>query len=170
MTASWDTAIARAWPKDGQKCNKNLAYGIPFASRRSGLTAGRNLLDVGAMFRRLTLALTLLLAACASDTGAPGVEPRPLPAPLRPGSHQHGRLTGLSVGELGDLLGSPSLQVREGPGLKLQYRGGGCVLDAYLYAPTDGRGVERVTHADARLPSGADTDVAGCEAAIEASR
>jgi len=122
------------------------------------------------MFRRLAPALTLLLAACASDTRAPVVEPQPRPAPLRPGIHQHGHLTGLSVTELGELFGSPNLQVREGPGLKLQYRGGGCVLDVYLYAPVDGRGVERVTHADARLPSGADTDVAGCEAAIEGSR
>lgn len=122
------------------------------------------------MSRRLVPFLFLSLAACASDTTAPSPEPQPLPAPLRPSSHQHGTLTGLDVAQLGELLGSPTLQVREGPGLKLQYRGGGCVLDAYLYAPVDGHGVERVTHADARLPSGANTDVAGCEAAIEASR
>ncbi|MEO6248001.1 MAG: hypothetical protein ABIO85_05390 [Sphingomicrobium sp.] len=118
------------------------------------------------MIRRLAPAFALLVAACASDTGAPPVES----APLRSSSHQHGRLTGLSVAELGDLFGAPALQVREGPGLKLQYRGGGCVLDAYLYPPTDGRGVERVTHADARFPSGIETDVASCEAAIERSR
>jgi hypothetical protein len=122
------------------------------------------------MSRRLAPFLFLFLAACASDTSAPVAEPQPLPTPLRPSSHQHGTLTGLDVAQLGELLGSPTLQVREGPGLKLQYRGGGCVLDAYLYAPVDGHGVERVTHADARLPSGANTDVAGCEAAIEASR
>jgi len=122
------------------------------------------------MLRRLAPALPLFLAACASDTGTPEIEPQSLPAPLQPGSHRHGHLTGLTVTELGEMFGSPSLQVREGPGLKLQYRGGGCVLDTYLYAPVDGRGVERVTHADARLSSGAATDVAGCEAAIEASR
>ena len=116
--------------------------------------------------RRFAPALTLLLAACASQTPAP-VAP---PAPTRQSAHQHGRLLGLAVPELGELFGAPSLQVREGPGLKLQYRGGGCVLDAYLYAPESGQGVERVTHVDTRLASGADTDQIGCEAAIEASR
>ena len=125
---------------------------------------------VGAMFRRLAPLLTLLVTACASDTPAPVEQPRPLSVALRPSTHRHGVLIGLTIGELGELLGSPNLQVREGPGLKLQYRGGGCILDTYLYAPADGRGIERVTHADARLPSGADSDVAGCEAAIEASR
>lgn len=122
------------------------------------------------MLRRLAPLLILLLAACASDPRARVGEPQPLPAPLRPSNHQHGQLTGLGVGELGELFGAPALQVREGPGLKLQYRGGGCVLDAYLYATADGRGVERVTHIDTRLASGADTDQVNCEAAIEGSR
>ncbi|WP_293943997.1 hypothetical protein [Sphingomonas sp.] len=116
--------------------------------------------------RRFAPALTLLLAACASETPAPA----PTPVPTRQSAHQHGRLLGLAAPELGELFGAPSLQVREGPGLKLQYRGGGCVLDAYLYAPPSGQGVERVTHVDTRLKSGADTDQVGCEAAIEGSR
>ena len=118
--------------------------------------------------RRLAPALTLLLAACASETRAP-VDTAPPPRPTL-SAHQHGRLLGLAAPDLGELFGAPSLQVREGPGLKLQYRGGGCVLDAYLYASPSGQGVERVTHVDTRLPSGADTDQVGCEAAIEASR
>ncbi len=110
----------------------------------------------------------LLLAACASETPAPISAPLPIGPALS--AHQHGRLLGLSAPDLGELFGAPSLQVREGPGLKLQYRGGGCVLDAYLYAPPSGQGLARVTHVDTRLPSGADTDQGGCEAAIEGSR
>ena len=115
--------------------------------------------------RRLAPALTLLLAACASETPAPVTTPAPTAS-----RHQHGRLIGLTAPQLGELFGAPRLQIREGPGLKLQYRGGGCVLDTYLYPPASGQGVERVTHIDTRLPSGADTDQVGCEAAIEGSR
>ena len=118
--------------------------------------------------RRLAPALTLLLAACASETRAP-VDTAPPVGPAL-SAHHHGHLLGLSVPDLGKLFGTPNLQVREGPGLKLQYRGGGCVLDAYLYLPESGQGVERVTHVDTRLSSGADTDQVGCEAAIEGSR
>ncbi|WP_309611754.1 hypothetical protein [Sphingomonas sp.] len=117
--------------------------------------------------RRIVPVLTLFLAACASETPAPVVTPAAVPAK---GSHGHGRLIGLSISDLGEVFGSPAFQVREGPGLKLQYRGGGCVLDAYLYPPEKGQGVERVTHIDARLASGADTDAVACEAAIEAGR
>ncbi len=118
--------------------------------------------------RRFVPTLTILLAACASETRAP-VDTAP-PAGPALSAHHHGRLIGLSVSDLGELFGAPNLQVREGPGLKLQYRGGGCVLDAYLYLPESGQGVERVTHVDTRLVSGADTDQVGCEATIEASR
>ena len=115
--------------------------------------------------RRFAHVLTLLLAACASETRAPVTTPPP-----NINRHQHGRLIGLTVPQLGELFGAPNLQIREGPGLKLQYRGGGCILDAYLYAPASGQGVERTTHVDTRLPSGADTDQVGCEAAIEGAR
>ena len=118
--------------------------------------------------RPMTPALTLLLAACASDTRAPVDVPPPVSAGS--GEHQPGRLIGLAIPDLGELFGTPRLQVREGAGLKLQYRGGGCVLDAYLYAPENGQGVERVTSVDARLASGADTDASACEAQIERKR
>lgn len=67
----------------------------------------------------------------------------------------------MTASELAQRFGRPAIQVREGPGIKLQFRGA-CVLDAYLYPPDDGRGPERVTHVDARLPSGVETDQAGC--------
>ena len=59
------------------------------------------------------------------------------------------------------MFGTPGLDVREGPGRKLQFLGPACVLDAYLYAPRRG-GEAVVTHVDARLPDGRDTDKAAC--------
>ena len=118
--------------------------------------------------RKFVPALTLLLAACATERGTP--PPGTPPPPTTGSSHRHGHLVGLSVSDLGELFGAPALQVREGTGLKLQYRGGGCVLDAYLYPPPNGQGIDRVTYVDARLSSGADTDIVSCETRIEASR
>ena len=59
------------------------------------------------------------------------------------------------------LFGTPGLDVREGPGRKLQFLGPACVLDAYLYVPRRG-GEAVVTHVDARLPDGRDSDRAAC--------
>ena len=69
--------------------------------------------------------------------------------------------------ELIRMFGSPALQVREGPGHKMQFRGLACVLDAYLYPPAQGDGTPRVTHVDARLPSGADASQPSCIAALQ---
>jgi len=63
-------------------------------------------------------------------------------------------------------FGSPAFQVREGAGLKMQWRGVACVLDAYLY-PSTGN-VDRVTHVDTRLQSGSDASQPACIAALEA--
>jgi hypothetical protein len=110
------------------------------------------------MRRFVAPALALAVAACAST-------PRPQPAAVvvqataRPTS---GTLIGLDVQELGRRFGQPAFQVQEGPGTKLQWAGGGCVLDVYLYPPERGSGAARVTYADARRPSGADIDVASC--------
>ena len=120
-----------------------------------------------AMLRRFAPILTLLLAACASDTGSPPGRRPQVPSAARA---DVGKLAGLGAGELGAVFGTPALQVREGSGLKLQFRGGGCILDAYLYPSPDGHGVERVTYVEARLPSGAGTAVPACAEAIERSR
>ena len=63
------------------------------------------------------------------------------------------------------LLGTPALDVREGPARKLQFLGPACVLDLYLYPPRAG-GDPIVTHIDARLPDGRDMDRASCLAAL----
>jgi hypothetical protein len=52
----------------------------------------------------------------------------------------------------------------------MQFRSRYCVLDAYLYPPASGEGLTRVTHSDARLPSGADTNQTSCISAIAATK
>jgi hypothetical protein len=110
------------------------------------------------MRRSLALALTLLLAACASRSQQPVVQPTPPPNEPR-------GLIGLTANELVGHFGHPSLQVREGISLKLQFRSRACILDAYLYPSTGG--ALRVTHVDARTANGADTDQAACISALE---
>ncbi|WP_240325629.1 hypothetical protein [Sphingomonas mesophila] len=99
---------------------------------------------------------SLLLAACART---PAVEPVRAPVTVpRP----TGELVGLSAAELGQRFGAPRLTIKEGSGTKLQWVANGCVLDAYLYPAGAGGGVERVTHVDARRPSGDDLPLATC--------
>jgi len=114
--------------------------------------------------RRIVPLAVLALAACAPR---PAVQPAPA-QPVRPIQQSpqiRSDLIGMTASELAQRFGRPAIQVREGPGIKLQFRGA-CVLDAYLYPPADGRGPERVTHVDTRLASGIDTDQAGCIRAL----
>ena len=114
--------------------------------------------------RIVILASALLLSACA--TRAPE-RPEELPSPLTPAPQVGTSLLGLTANELVQRFGLPALQVREGAGVKLQFRGRSCVLDAYLYRPVQGAGVERVTHVDTRLLNGADTEQASCIATLQ---
>ena len=109
------------------------------------------------MRRFLTPSLALLVAACASTPA-----PKPAAVVIKPVARPGGMLIGLDVHDLGQRFGQPNFQVQEGPGTKLQWAGGGCVLDVYLYPSTSGSGSARVTYADARRPSGVDIDVASC--------
>ena len=112
--------------------------------------------------RRIVIAASLFLAGCATAPQKP--EP---PSPTTPSPHSRSDLLGLSAGELVQRFGNPSLQIREGSGLKLQFRRRGCVLDAYLYAGPSGGGIERVSHVDTRYPSGADMNQQSCIAALQ---
>lgn len=112
--------------------------------------------------RRFILAATLFLAACAT---APS-QPEPRTSVVTPSPHRQSDILGLTAGELVQRFGNPALQVREGQGLKLQFRRRGCVLDAYLYAAPAG-GVERVSHVDTRWPTGADANQQSCIAALQ---
>jgi len=111
--------------------------------------------------RRFLPIAALLLAGCAArvpETSGP-VQPA-TPAPAK--REIHTNLSGATAGELMQLLGQPALQIREGPGLKLQFRGRSCILDTYLYPPQQGSGPERVTYIDARTSSGGSTDKEEC--------
>jgi hypothetical protein len=114
--------------------------------------------------RRLILASTLVLTACATRPQQPEIQAAPTVS--RP-PQVRSTIVGLTASELVGHFGNPALQVREGVGLKLQFRSNRCVLDAYLYSPESGSGVQRVTYVDTRLPSGVATDQAACISALE---
>jgi hypothetical protein len=112
-------------------------------------------------------AVAFLLAGCAARTPEPTAPVSQ--APATPAPQTSGNLLGLTSGELIQRMGQPALQVREGPGLKLQFRGRSCVLDAYLYPTPSGGLPERVTHVDTRLQNGNDTSQAPCIASLTRS-
>ena len=104
------------------------------------------------------ISIALLAAACARTP-----EPKAsVPTPTKP-SGPVSALVGLTANELTTHFGAPRLQVREGPGLKLQWANTTCVLDAYLY-PEGGR--EKATHIDTRRPSGESIDQRSCVATL----
>ena len=119
------------------------------------------------------VATALLLAGCASsgDTSRP-LPPRTGDTARQPtlsfprATNERGdAVTGRTAASLISLLGQPALDVQEGSARKLQFSGQNCVLDAYLY-PQRERGEPVVTHVDARLADGRDTDRAACIAAL----
>ena len=114
--------------------------------------------------RRMIFLAAVLIAGCTPDVERPQ-SPTPTPTQTRPlpvAPQARGDLIGLTAAELVQRLGNPALQIREGQGLKLQFRGPTCILDAYLYLPGSGQGVQRVTHVDARLRSGVEIDQRVC--------
>ena len=117
--------------------------------------------------RRPLIAIALVLAGCTPDPVPPAATPVPIAQPVQ-SPHVVGEVLGMDASQLLRMFGSPALQVREGVGLKMQFRGIACVLDAYLYPPPTGVGPARVTHVDARLPSGADASHPSCIAALQA--
>ena len=106
------------------------------------------------------LLLSGLLAGCATIS-----TPAPAPIAHAPSPSGLDRVIGKDARALQILFGVPDLDVREGPGRKLQYTGPICVLDAYLYPPSTGR-EPIVRHLDARTPAGEDFDRASCIAAL----
>jgi hypothetical protein len=120
--------------------------------------------------RRLSLALLTLtaLAGCATAprTAPPVRSDRPpeRTGPVRAPAGLEA-VMGRNAQALIALFGNPGLDAREGPARKLQFLGPACVLDTYLYAPRRG-GEAVVTHVDARLPDGRDTERAACVEAL----
>lgn len=71
-----------------------------------------------------------------------------------------GTLAGLGVDAVARRFGTPALDIVEGPGRRLQFRGA-CVLDVFFYAPAPGR-PQAATHIDARDTAGQAVDRARC--------
>ncbi len=117
------------------------------------------------MRKILVLTGALLLAGCAT-TPAPEPEKPQEPTPTGPTVPVPGTLLNLTAAELIQKMGQPVLQVREGPGLKLQFKSRSCILDAYLYPTPSGGLPERVTHVDTRLANGNDTSQPACVASL----
>jgi len=108
-------------------------------------------------------AALMLLAGCGEIVPPPATVASAPPPRHAPGPLDH--VMGLDAAGLTRLFGQPDADMREGNARKLQFQGGACVLDAYLY-PTKGNGEPTVTHLDARQPDGNPTDRAACVAAL----
>jgi hypothetical protein len=112
---------------------------------------------------RFALPLTaLLLSACASSPQSIAI---PAHLPAATAAPERGPLIGADAHTLATRFGTPRLRIREGEGTKLQFAGGTCLLDAYLYPARDGQA--RVTHVDTRNREGRNVAQAECVAMIE---
>ncbi len=111
----------------------------------------------------LTVTALALLAGCAAT---PQPATPPTRAPVTSAPPQQGALIGADANMLAARFGTPRLRVREGDGTKLQFAGGTCLLDAYLY-PSGANGVPRVTHVDTRNREGRNVAQADCVAMLE---
>ena len=113
--------------------------------------------------RSAALAAPILLAACVSPS-------TPTSAPVTPAVPTYSTsglegVMGRSAHMLEEEFGRPDLDIREGDARKLQFSSRICVLDAYLYPPSQGKEAV-VRYVDARLPDGRDFDRASCVAAL----
>lgn len=116
----------------------------------------------------------MALAACGGGgserpVAASSTIPKDQPVtiiPVNPSGPKRGldSVMGKDAGALTRLFGQPRIDVVEAYGRKLQFTGKACVLDAYLYP--DSKGVEVVTHVDARRSDGAEVDRAACVDAL----
>ena len=119
-----------------------------------------------------SIGLSLILAGCGEDTvtSARGKLDAIKPIPHRPyGPRVEAGLEGVIGADRSGLerqFGAPRLDVREGDALKLQWSGGACILDVYLYPPPRG-GEPSASYVDARRGDGRDVDKASCVTALK---
>ncbi len=109
------------------------------------------------------LAAFALLSACAAETPPKTAGPPPKAPPSIAGLE---RVIGKDARSLMALFGTPDQDMREqGGARRLQFASAVCVLDAYLYPPSQGTEAV-VSYVDARMPNGDDVDRASCVAAL----
>ena len=99
----------------------------------------------------------------AAYVPVPAAAPAPAPASAV-------AVKGQTASRLIAQFGQPALDMREGPARKLQFAGSVCVLDTYLYPPSNGRGEPVVSYMETRQRDGGPTDPASCVAALAAGR
>lgn len=115
--------------------------------------------------------LPVLLSACGAATAGGKLPPpasvstRPAPPPIFRPPPPGDPVLGHSAAAVSALLGSPRLDLREGPGRKLQFSGAGCIVDIYFYAPR-AQSEPVATHIDARGADGRDADRGYCIGAM----
>lgn len=128
----------------------------PRRGQRSPAQPKRGFAGFGSM--RKMLVLLAALAATACGPAAQTVRPAAIAAKPAPAAGL-GNVIGSDAKTLAARFGAPVQDLSDGAVGKLQFAGTGCVLDAYLYGG-------KVTHIDARAPSGIDTDRAACVATL----
>ncbi len=124
-----------------------------------------------------------LAAAAAALAGCSATPPRLTPtptagpppgsgataAPVRPAAPTAAAgasgLIGATANAIAASFGPARLDVREGPGRKMQFAGPQCVLDIYFFPQPGGREAV-VSHVDARDDEGRDVDISRCTAAL----
>lgn len=79
------------------------------------------------------------------------------------------RVMGKEARALIQLFGPPVQDVREAAARKLQFATTSCVLDAYLYAPSEGKDAV-VTYIAARVADGRDAERNSCITALRVNR
>jgi hypothetical protein len=119
------------------------------------------------------LAGAVALGGCGAEL-VPAARPAAyVPAPTAPPVPAPANVTaikGRTASRLIAEFGQPALDMNEGPARKLQFAGPICVLDTYLYPPSNGRGEPVVTYLDTRQRDGGPIDQASCLAALAARR
>ncbi|MEO1048085.1 MAG: hypothetical protein AAFW59_07125 [Pseudomonadota bacterium] len=134
------------------------------------------------MRKVLVFALAASVSACSTGVSKlPGVNtastgartaPRayiPPPQSARAGSGLEG-VIGSSPSALVRRFGEPRLDLAEGDARKLQFRGGSCVLDVFLY-PSATQSVPLATDVQARSrQDGSEVDPGACIREVEAQR
>ena len=113
-------------------------------------------------WRRLIPLVAVALAACQQN-GPPRSAGMAPPQPMKEAGL--GKVVGRTAAQLVQLFGTADLDAREGRARRLQFVGAACVLDAYLYPPSNG-GEPVTDYVDARTPQGDDMDRASCVAAL----
>lgn len=109
--------------------------------------------------------LLAALAACAPTGTTPPPQAGFVPATRPPA----GSVVGLDARALQRQFGAPRLDIRDPTARKLQFANDRCILDAYLYPPSDNR-EPVVTYVEARAPTGAAVDPVACARLLKDGR